>query len=140
MPRLVLVVLFVVSSALYSLSARGAAPDLSSLRLPAGYSIEVWADGIADARSLARSPSGTIFVGTRRGAGRVYAVIPQTDGTRQVKIIASSPNSPNGVALRKPELRASTARIMSGTVMSKPLSCGPAAAWLSCESCASCAS
>lgn len=100
MPRLLLVVLFVAASALYSLSARGAAPDLSSLRLPAGYSIEVWADGIADARSLTRSPSGTIFVGTRRGAGRVYAVVPQADGTRQVKIIASGLNSPNGVAFR----------------------------------------
>lgn len=104
MPRALLAALSVALSALYSFSAFGAAPDLSSLRLPAGYSIEVWADGVADARSMVRSPSGTVFVGTRRGAGRVYAIAPQVDGTRQVKIIASGLNSPNGVAFRNGSL------------------------------------
>ena len=50
-----------------------AGPDLSRLTLPPGFSIEVWADGLANARSMAMGERGTIFVGTRT-AGNVYAV------------------------------------------------------------------
>ncbi len=78
-----------------------ASQNLSELRLPAGYAIEVWADEVANARSMTRSPRGTVFVGTRTGGGRVYAIREGKNGKRDVKIIASVLNSPNGVAFRQ---------------------------------------
>lgn len=77
--------------------ARAAAPDLAQLRLPPGFRIEVWADGVDNARSLVRSNSGTVYVGTRT-AGKVYAVRDR-DGRRDVRVIAQGLNVPNGVAL-----------------------------------------
>lgn len=84
-----------------SVAAIAAAPDLAALRVPPGAKIEVWADGVANARSMARSTRGTVFVGTRTGGGRVYAVRTRTDGSREVLTIASGLNTPNGVAYRK---------------------------------------
>ena len=84
-----------------SVAAIAAAPDLAALRVPPGAKIEVWADGVANARSMARSTLGTVFVGTRTGGGRVYAVRTRTDGSREVLTIASGLNTPNGVAYRK---------------------------------------
>lgn len=90
--------------AVASTMTRAAAPNLAELRLPAGYAIEVWADEVANARSLARSARGTIFVGTRTGGGRVYAVREGQGGKRDVRVIASGLNSPNGVAYRQGDL------------------------------------
>jgi glucose/arabinose dehydrogenase len=73
-----------------------AAPDVSTLRLPPGFGIEVWAEGVTNARSLARGARGTLFVGTR-SAGNVYAVTDQ-GGTRRVVTIARGLTMPNGVA------------------------------------------
>ena len=84
-----------------SVAAIAAAPDLAALRVSPGAKIEVWADGVANARSMARSTRGTVFVGTRTGGGRVYAVRTRTDGSREVLTIASGLNTPNGVAYRK---------------------------------------
>lgn len=92
--------IFIGSSAV----ALAAAPDLSSLRLPAGAKIEVWVDGVANARSMTRSAHGTVFVGTRTGGGRVYAVRTRPDGSREVLTIASGLNTPNGVAYRQGSL------------------------------------
>jgi ribosomal protein L19 len=75
----------------------GGGSDLAQLRLPLGFRIEVWADGVDNARSLARSESGTVYVGTRT-AGKVYAVRDR-DGRRDVRVIAQGLNVPNGVAL-----------------------------------------
>ena len=55
-------------------------PDLSAIRLPAGFSIEIWSDDVANARSLALGDNGTVFVSTRRD-GRVYALVPR-DGAK----------------------------------------------------------
>ncbi|MEZ4649800.1 MAG: sorbosone dehydrogenase family protein [Candidatus Eisenbacteria bacterium] len=75
--------------------------DLDSIRLPEGFSIEVFADDVPNARSLVRSPNGTIYVGTRSN-GRVYA-LPDADGDLEpdaVHVIAEGLNMPNGVAFR----------------------------------------
>jgi len=75
--------------------------ELSSLRLPDGFRIELWAEGVRDARSLARSPSGTVYVGTRRG-GVVHA-LRDDDGDGRAErhtTVASGLNQPNGVAFR----------------------------------------
>ena len=43
-----------------------AAKDLpvDKLKVPAGFKVEVWAEGIPEARSLALGDKGTVFVGT----------------------------------------------------------------------------
>lgn len=79
-------------------AALAAAPDLSQLTLPPGFRIEVWAEGVDNARSMVRSERGTVFVGTRT-AGKVYAV-RERDGRREVRLVAQGLNVPNGVAMQ----------------------------------------
>ena len=80
-----------------------AAPELQldKLVLPEGFSISIYATGVANARSLARSPTGVVFIGTQ-GAGKLYAVVDgDGDGqAEQVFTIAEGLNMPNGVAWR----------------------------------------
>jgi glucose/arabinose dehydrogenase len=78
-----------------------AAPDklpLAKLKVPAGCNVEVYAAGMANARSLAQSDKGTVFVGSRL-VDKVYAIVNK-DGKRQVKVIASGLYRPNGVAFK----------------------------------------
>jgi glucose/arabinose dehydrogenase len=70
----------------------------AKLKVPPGFNIEVYASGIANARSLAEGDKGTIFVGSRL-VGNVYAIINK-DGKRTVKTIASGLHRPNGVAFK----------------------------------------
>ncbi|HEY3385777.1 MAG TPA: sorbosone dehydrogenase family protein [Saprospiraceae bacterium] len=77
---------------------------LDKIKLPAGFKIEVFAE-VDNARSLAVSPSGTIFVGNRNG-DKVYAV-KDTDGDFKADkkwVIASGLNMPNGVAFKDGDL------------------------------------
>ncbi|MDT7950528.1 MAG: hypothetical protein RQ966_03390, partial [Acetobacteraceae bacterium] len=68
------------------------------LKVPAGFKVEPYATGIADARSLAVTPSGIVFVGNRL-LDKVYAVTPGANGGKPtVKVIASGLYRPNGVA------------------------------------------
>jgi glucose/arabinose dehydrogenase len=71
---------------------------LAKLKVPAGFNIEVYAAGMANARSLAAGDKGTIFVGTRL-VGNVYA-IANKDGKRSVKVFASGLYRPNGLAFK----------------------------------------
>ncbi len=80
----------------YSASAETA---LEALWVPTGFSIDIYAADVPGARSLALSPSGTLFVGTR-AEGKVYAV---TDENRDFKAdrvvgLAQGLHMPNGVA------------------------------------------
>jgi glucose/arabinose dehydrogenase len=78
-----------------------AAPDklpLAKLKVPAGFNIEVYASGMANARSLALGDKGTVFVGSRL-LDKVYAIVNK-DGKRSVKVIASGLYRPNGVAFK----------------------------------------
>src|SRR3954464_3986421 len=68
------------------------------LKVPPGFNIEVYASGMANARSLAQGDKGTVFVGSRL-VGNVYA-IANTDGQRSVKTLASGLYRPNGVAFK----------------------------------------
>jgi glucose/arabinose dehydrogenase len=76
-----------------------AAPDklpIAKLKVAAGFNIEVYAAGMANARSLAVGDKGTVFVGSRL-VDKVYAIINK-DGKREVKVLASGLYRPNGVA------------------------------------------
>lgn len=74
---------------------------LNRITLPPGFSIELFASDVPNARSLARSPSGTLFVSTRQ-AGAVYAVLDRDQDHKadEVITIATGLNMPNGVAFR----------------------------------------
>ncbi len=80
---------------------------LEEIRLPAGFSIDVFATGVDRARSLAQSPSGTVFVGTgRQGGGIVHALVDvdgdgRSDGRHA---IGKDLNWPNGVAFHDGDL------------------------------------
>src|ERR1700686_1180094 len=71
---------------------------LAKLKVPAGFNIEVYAAGMANARSLALGDKGTVFVGSRL-VDKVYAVVNK-DGKRSVKVLASGLYRPNGVAFK----------------------------------------
>ena len=70
----------------------------AKLKVPAGFNIEVYASGIANARSLAEGDKGTVFVGSRL-VGNLYAIVNK-DGKRTVKTLASGLHRPNGVAFK----------------------------------------
>jgi glucose/arabinose dehydrogenase len=74
---------------------------LKKVTLPPGFKIQVYAEKVPNARSMTLSPSGTLFVGTRK-KGNVYAVIDndQDQKADEVVTIASDLNMPNGVAFR----------------------------------------
>lgn len=78
---------------------------LSAIKLPPGFKIDIYADQVTGARSMALSPSGVLFVGTR-DTGRVYAVIDQDKDFKADRIvtIAQGLNMPNGVAVRNGDL------------------------------------
>jgi glucose/arabinose dehydrogenase len=82
------------------------APPISKLRVPTGFHIEIYATGLPGARTLRRGSKGTIFVGTRT-QGRVYAVV-DNGGTKQVKIIVSGRQQPNGLAFHNGSLYVAT--------------------------------
>lgn len=71
----------------------------AKLKLPPGFNIEVYASGMANARSLREGDKGTVFVGSRL-VDKVYA-ITNKDGKRSVKILASGLYRPNGLAFHK---------------------------------------
>jgi glucose/arabinose dehydrogenase len=71
---------------------------IDKLKLPPGFEATIWATGMANARSMAIGPKGTVFVGTRL-VGKVYAVVDK-GGSREVITIAQGLHRPNGVAIK----------------------------------------
>jgi glucose/arabinose dehydrogenase len=87
-----------------ALTGYAATLPLDKIKLPAGFKIEVYAE-VEDARSLAISPSGVIYVGNRN-KDKVYA-IKDTDGDFKADkkwVLATGLNMPNGVAFRDGDL------------------------------------
>jgi glucose/arabinose dehydrogenase len=74
---------------------------LSEIHLPAGFHIEVYSDQVPNARQMALSPRGILYVGSL-SEGKVYAVIdPNRDGRAdQVFTIARGLKMPSGLAYR----------------------------------------
>lgn len=80
--------------------------QLETIKLPPGFQIEVWAEDVPDARSLAMSDDGkVIFVGNRQGKN-VYALVDSNgDGKADKKhTLASGLRMPNGVAYKNGDL------------------------------------
>ena len=72
---------------------------VDKLKVPAGFKVEVWAEGVPAARSMALGDKGTVFVGNRQ-AKNVYAIV-ERGGKREVKTLLTGLDTPNGVAFRK---------------------------------------
>lgn len=75
--------------------------SLGRIRLPEGFTITVFADGLEEARSLALGARGTVFVSTRQ-RDKVYALVDADgDGKAETRhVVASGLDTPNGVAFR----------------------------------------
>ncbi|UYZ61530.1 PQQ-dependent sugar dehydrogenase [Hymenobacter weizhouensis] len=82
-------------------AALSAAPDanLSKIKLPAGFRISYFAQGVKDARQITLGPDGTVYVGTK--TDKVYALPDRNKDGRadEVVTIATGLNAPNGVAV-----------------------------------------
>ena len=70
--------------------------NLKSIKLPPGFKISVYAQGVNSARQMAWGDKGTLFVGSF-GVGTVYAI---TDGGKTVKPIITGLKMPTGLAFR----------------------------------------
>ena len=99
-----LMVLLPYATAGYA-TGKAASIPLERVKLPPGFKINIYAIGIPNARSMALSPQGTLFVGTRK-AGKIYAVLDRNRDFRANEIItlAKGLNMPNGVAFRNGSL------------------------------------
>ena len=76
-------------------------PRLSALKLPPGFSIEVYTSDVPHARSLALGAPGIVYVSTRRDK-RVYAVVDKNHDHKADKVytIADDLDVPNGIAYK----------------------------------------
>jgi len=119
--RKLLVLGFVVSSGAYAQQAQISAVNnplkvdvrsaLSKLKVPEGFRVSLFAEGMEEARSLALGSDGTLYVGTRgaQGApsvGKVYGIPDlNSDGVGdEVVTILEGLNYPNGVAFHDGDL------------------------------------
>jgi glucose/arabinose dehydrogenase len=72
---------------------------VEKLQAPKGFKVEVYASGMANARSIRIGDKGTVFVSTRL-ADKIYAVTDK-NGKREVKTLLAGLYRPNGIALDK---------------------------------------
>ncbi len=72
--------------------------QVDQLKAPKGFSIELYASGMPNARSLALGDKGTVFVGSRL-QDKVYAIVDK-NGKREAKVLVSGLYRPNGVAFK----------------------------------------
>lgn len=85
---------------------------LDLIKLPPGFKIEIYAENLTYARSMALSPEGTLFVGTRRpfetldspNGSALYAIVDKNNNNHaeasEISVIAEGLNNPNGVAFK----------------------------------------
>jgi glucose/arabinose dehydrogenase len=101
--RKVLAVLafFVLSGSICLPSLRGGKPKLEQISLPKGFKLEVFAEGVTNARAMCWGDKGTLFVGSR-SEGVVHA-LRDTNGDGKADehvIIGQKLNMPVGVAFK----------------------------------------
>lgn len=111
--QLLLIVCFLILPFSCAEEAAGSGPiseqptslPIDQIKLPPGFRIEVFAEDVKNARSLALSPNGTLFVGNRT-SDNVYA-LRDTDGNHRADmkyVIATDLKMPNGVAFHNGDL------------------------------------
>jgi glucose/arabinose dehydrogenase len=82
-------------------SGSGGPPRLERLKLPPGFSVQVYAPEVPNARSIALGRKGTVFVSTRRD-DKVYALVDENGdyAVDRVHVVAQGLDTPNGVAYK----------------------------------------
>jgi glucose/arabinose dehydrogenase len=85
---------------------------VAELKVPKGFKVDIYASGIPNARSIRLGDKGTVFV-SNRVLDKVYAIVDK-NGKREVKVIASGLDRPNGLAFHQ-----GTLYIAEGTRISK---------------------
>jgi glucose/arabinose dehydrogenase len=110
-------VAILATSSAVALTTEEIEAKLKSIKLPDGFSIALYANGLTNARSLALGDKGTVFVGTRN-EDRVYAVVDtngdhRADETHVVFTLGGVGDGkerfmPNGVAFRDGDLYIAT--------------------------------
>ncbi|AZG73241.1 PQQ-dependent sugar dehydrogenase [Shewanella livingstonensis] len=85
--------------ALLGVSYSAYALPLNNIQLPAGFTIDVYAENVENARQMALGENGTVFVGSRK-AGNVYALIDSDNNFKVDKkiVIATDLFMPSGLA------------------------------------------
>ena len=83
-------------------SIRSGPPELARIKLPEGFRIDVFAEGVTNARAMCWGDRGTLFVGSR-AEGVVHALTDtDRDGHADIhRIIARDLRMPAGVAFRQ---------------------------------------
>ena len=72
---------------------------VDKLKVPAGFKVEVWVDGVPGARTMVLGDKGTLFVSTRQ-LKEVYAILDR-GGKREVRTVLKGLDSPNGIVFSK---------------------------------------
>ncbi len=96
-----LIAMMVLSGSVCVPSLMGGKPQLKDIKLPPGFTISVYAEGITNARAMCWGDKGTLFVGSR-SEGVVHA-LRDTNGdgkSDEHLIIADKLNMPVGVAFK----------------------------------------
>lgn len=117
----------IVSTAFAEHLQRPYTPITERIKLPAGFDIKLYAEGIPNARSLTLGDDGTVYVGSRT-EGKVYALPDRNrDGkSDEVIVIANGLKMPNGVAFLNGDLYvAEVPRILRFTGISEKLNSPP---------------
>ncbi len=102
-PTVIPTTLLVVAGAL--LAPIAVASPIGQLSAPPGFVVELYAEGVENARAMAWGERGTLFVGSRE-KGQVYA-LTDSDGdgrAETVRVIAKGLRMPVGLAFRQGSL------------------------------------
>jgi glucose/arabinose dehydrogenase len=85
----------------FATAARAEELPLDLIKLPPGFKIEIYAQGIRNARGMALGPKGTLFVGSFQ-EGKLYAIVDADKNNKadRVYLIADKLSMPIGVAFR----------------------------------------
>ena len=87
----------------------GGNPRVASIKVPDGFHVEVFAEGVKSARGLCRGDRGTVFVGSRDGGSVVALRDTNNDGRADQRFtVMKDLNMPVGVAFHNGALYASS--------------------------------
>lgn len=88
-------------TSLFAGSLQASSLPLDKLTLPEGFSIDVYATGVKNARQMALGKDGVVYVGSR-GAGLVHAVVDEDGDNKADKVvkIAEGLNMPSGLTYK----------------------------------------
>lgn len=77
--------------------------NISKLKVPQGFKVELFADKLPNARTMVAGDKGVIFIGSRQ-AGNVYAISKNKKHKNKKYLIAKNLDMPNGIAFKNGSL------------------------------------